>query len=231
MRGLTHLKQGLVLVTGPTGSGKSTTLASMLQTINQEQSKHIVTLEDPIEYLFTSQKSVFKQRELEKDFLSFGQALRSAVRMDPDVIMVGEMRDLETISAAVTVAETGHLVFATLHTLGATETIDRIIDVFPPHQQNQIRMQLSMELRAVISQQLLPSTNGTRVAAREILVNTPAIANLIRENKVSQLGTVLQTSAEDNMLTFDQDVRDLYAENLITRETAEFYMDNPELLN
>ena len=231
VRGLVHLKQGLILVTGPTGSGKSTTLASMVSTVNQEQHKHIVTLEDPIEYLFTANKSVIKQRELYKDFLSYGEALKSVVRMDPDVIMVGEMRDLETISAAMTVAETGHLVLGTLHTLGSAETIDRIIDVFPPHQQNQIRMQLSTALRAVISQQLVTSTSGGRIAAREVMVNTPAIANLIRENKVSQLRTVLQTSAEDNMMTFDQDMRTLFLENLVSRQVAESYMVNPELLN
>ncbi len=227
---LTRLHQGLVLVTGPTGCGKSTSLAAMVQLINQEQKAHIITLEDPVEYLFTAQLSIIRQRELYRDFLSFAEALKHVVRQDPNIIMVGEMRDLETIATALTVAETGHLVLATLHTNGAAETIDRIIDVFPPHQQHQIRLQLSMELRAVISQELLPALNGGRVAAREIMMNTPAVANLIRENKIAQLKTVMQTSAQDGMMTQDQDIKRLYQERLITREIAEAYMENPELL-
>lgn len=228
---MTRLHQGLILVTGPTGCGKSTSLAAMIELINLEQKAHIITLEDPVEYLFTAQQSIIRQRELYRDFLSFAEALKHVVRQDPNVIMVGEMRDLETIAAALTVAETGHLVLATLHTNGSAETIDRIIDVFPPHQQHQIRLQLSMELRAVVSQELLPAINGGRVAAREIMMNTPAVANLIRENKIAQLKTVMQTSAQDGMMTQDQDIKRLYQERLVSRETAMAYMENPELLS
>lgn len=228
---LSRIHQGLILMTGPTGCGKSTSLASMINLINQERREHIVTLEDPIEYLFTPHRSIIRQRELYRDFLSFAEALKHVVRQDPNVIMVGEMRDLETISAALTVAETGHLVLATLHTLGSTETVDRIIDVFPPHQQNQIRLQLSMELRAVVSQQLIPQVGGGRIAAREIMINTPAISNLIRENKAAQLRTVIQTSAQEKMCTLDQNLKQLYQERSISRETAEHYMTNSELLD
>lgn len=227
---LTRLHQGLVLVTGPTGCGKSTSLAAMIQLINQESKANIITLEDPIEFLFTPAQSIIRQRELYRDFLSFSEALKHVVRQDPNVIMVGEMRDLETIAAALTVAETGHLILATLHTNGSAQTIDRIIDVFPPHQQHQIRLQLSMELRAVISQQLLPGSAGSRVVAREIMINTPAVANLIRENKVAQIKTVMQTSAQDNMVTMDQDIKELYQARAITREVATGYLENPELL-
>ncbi len=228
---LTRLHQGLILVTGPTGCGKSTSLAAMIDLINKERREHIVTLEDPIEYIFNMEQSVIRQREQYSDFHSFADALKHVVRQDPDIIMVGEMRDLETISAALTVAETGHLVLATLHTMGSSETIDRIIDVFPQHQQSQIRLQLSMELRAVVSQQLIPRANGGRVAAREIMINTPAINNLIRESKLSQIKTVIQTSAEEQMMTLDQDLKRLYSERLITKETALSYMENPELLD
>lgn len=227
---LTRLRQGLILLTGPTGCGKSTSLAAMVEQINRERKAHIVTLEDPVEFLFTSKESIIRQRELHRDFLSFAEALKHIVRQDPNVIMVGEMRDLETISAALTVAETGHLVFATLHTNGSAETIDRIIDVFPPFQQHQIRLQLSLELRAVISQVLLPAASGGRVAAREVMINTPAVANLIRENKVAQLKTVMQTSAQEDMVTLDQDIKRLYQEQHISREVAKVYMENPELL-
>ncbi|MFH0818490.1 MAG: type IV pilus twitching motility protein PilT [Patescibacteria group bacterium] len=227
---LARLKQGLILVTGPTGSGKSTSLASMINLINKERSAHIVTLEDPVEFLFTSDKSYIRQRQLYDDFLSFPEALKHVVRQDPNIIMVGEMRDLETIAAAITVAETGHLVLATLHTLDASQTIDRIVDVFPPHQQEQIRLQMSMELRAVISQQLIPALHGGRIAAREILINTPAVANLIRENKMTQLKTVLQTSAEEGMNTMDQDLQKLYDQGLISEETANAFMLRPESL-
>lgn len=228
---LLQMKQGLILVTGPTGCGKSTTLAAMIDAVNKERREHIVTLEDPIEYLFTSDKSLIRQRELYRDFLSFAEALKHIVRQDPNIIMVGEIRDLETISAALTVAETGHLVLATLHTMGASQTIDRIIDVFPPYQQDQIRLQLSTELRAVISQQLIPKPTGGRVAAREILINTPAIANLIRENKVAQIRSVIQTSAEDSMITMDQSVKQLFKEGIIEKEVAQLYMLSPELLD
>lgn len=226
---LMRLKQGLVLVTGPTGCGKSTSLAAMIDLINKERKTHIITLEDPIEYVFASNQSYIRQRQLGTDFLSFEQALKHVVRQDPNVIMVGEMRDLETIATAITVAETGHLVLATLHTLNAAQTVDRIIDVFPPHQQEQIRLQLSMELRGVISQQLIPGTKGHRVASREIMITTPAISNLIRENKIPQIRTVLQTSAESGMVSLDQDLRRLYKENLITDETLKAYSAHPEL--
>ncbi|HLD22019.1 MAG TPA: PilT/PilU family type 4a pilus ATPase, partial [Patescibacteria group bacterium] len=198
-------RQGLVLVTGPTGCGKSTSLAAMIDLINTEQQAHIVTLEDPIEYIHASKRSLIRQRQLHSDFLSFPEALKHVVRQDPNVIMVGEMRDLETIAAAITIAETGHLVLATLHTMSAAETIDRIVDIFPPHQQEQIRVQLSLELRGIISQLLLPKMNGGRVAAREILLNTPAVSNLIRENKISQIKLVIQTNSAAGMQTMDQD--------------------------
>ncbi len=227
---LTRIHHGLVLVTGPTGCGKSTSLAAMIQLINQERKENIITLEDPIEFLFTPEQSIIRQRELTRDFVSFSEALKHVVRQDPNVIMVGEMRDLETIAAALTVAETGHLVLATLHTNGSAETIDRIIDVFPPHQQHQIRLQLSMELRAVVSQQLLPAANGGRIAAREIMLNTAAVANLIRENKITQLKTVMQTSAKERMTTMDQHIKQLFKDKLLTKETAAAYMENPEML-
>lgn len=220
-------RQGLILVTGPTGCGKSTSLAAMIDLINTEQRDHIVTLEDPIEFIHTSKQSLIRQRQLHSDFLSFPEALKHVVRQDPNVIMVGEMRDLETIAAAITVAETGHLVLATLHTLNAAQTVDRIVDIFPPYQQDQIRVQLSMELRGIISQQLLPRIAGGRVAAREILVNTPAISNLIRENKVSQMKTVIQTSADVGMQTLDQDIRNLYDRGEVTKEVALSYMTSP----
>ena len=224
---LMHLNQGLVLVTGPTGSGKSTTLAAMIDLINKERNLHIVTLEDPVEFVYEPIKSFIMQRQLGTDFLSFAEGLKRVVRQDPDVILVGEMRDLETISAALTLAETGHLVLATLHTNSAAQTIDRIIDVFPPYQQSQIKMQLSMELRAIISQQLLPRVNGGRVAAREVLLNNSAISNLIRENKVPQITSVLQTSSKDGMVTMDQDLKRLYEAGDISKETAKAYATRP----
>lgn len=224
---LCRLKQGLVLVTGPTGMGKSTTLAAMIDLINAERSVHIVTLEDPIEFLYSPKKAIIKQRQLGTDMMSFAQGLKHVLRQDPNVIMVGEMRDLETIASTITLAETGHLVIATLHTLNAAQTIDRIIDVFPPYQQSQVRMQISLFLKGIISQQLLPGANGGRVAAREVLINTPAIANLIRENKVPQIKTAIQTSAEDGMFTMDQNIKKLYGDGIITEETAMAYMVNP----
>jgi twitching motility protein PilT len=224
---LCRLKQGLVLVTGPTGMGKSTTLAAMIDLINSEQSVNIVTLEDPIEFIYKPKKAVVKQRQLGTDMMSFAQGLKHVLRQDPNVIMVGEMRDLETIASTITLAETGHLVLATLHTLNAAQTIDRIIDVFPPYQQAQVRLQISLFLKGIISQQLLPGANGGRVAAREVLINSPAIANLIRENKVPQIKTALQTSAEDGMFTMDQNIKKLYADNIITEETATAFMVNP----
>lgn len=228
---LIELKQGLILVTGPTGCGKSTSLAAMIEEINSTRAEHIVTLEDPIEFVFESKKSMIVQRELGRDMLSFKEGLKHIVRQDPNVIMVGEMRDLETIAATLTLAETGHLVLATLHTQNAAQTVDRIIDVFPPYQQDQVRIQLSLSLRGVISQRLLPRKSGGRIAAREIMLNTPAIANLIRENKIAQMRTVIQTSAIEKMMTMDQDLRRLYQEGLITRDGAMGYLSNPESLD
>ncbi|NUM25861.1 MAG: PilT/PilU family type 4a pilus ATPase [Candidatus Buchananbacteria bacterium] len=228
---LLNMKQGLILVTGPTGCGKSTTLAAMVEYINSTRSSHIVTLEDPIEFLFKSNKSIIKQRQLHTDMITFESALVHVLRQDPNVIMVGEMRDLKTIAATITLAETGHLVLATLHTHNAAQTIDRIIDIFPPHQQQQIRLQVSMTLNAIISQQLIPKEGGGRVATREVLLNIPSISNLIRENKIAQIRTVLQTSAEEGMITMDQDLINLFNEGLISKETAQGHMLNPEMLN
>jgi len=221
---MTRSKQGLILVTGPTGCGKSTTLAAMIGLINEERTANIVTLEDPVEFLFKSNKSIIKQRQLGTDMSSFNKALKHVLRQDPDVIMVGEMRDLETISATITIAETGHLVLATLHTLNAGQTIDRIVDVFPPFQQNQVRLQVSMSLNGIVSQQLLPKTGGGRIAAREILVNTPAISNIIRENKIPQIKTAIQTSADCGMITLEQDLKRLVKDKLVDKEMAEYYM-------
>jgi twitching motility protein PilT len=228
---LLDLRQGLILLTGPTGCGKSTTLAAMIDYINSNQFCHIITFEDPIEYLFTPKKSVIMQRQLGTDMLSFAAGLKHALRQDPNVIMVGEMRDLETIATTITLAETGHLVLATLHTYNAAQTIDRIIDIFPPHQQGQIRMQMSMTLAGVISQRLLPQKDGGRVAAREIMLNTPAVANLIRENKIAQIRTVIETNSKDGMVSMDQDIKRLVEEKQITKEIAQAYMDNPEMLD
>lgn len=212
--------QGLILVTGPTGCGKSTTLAAMIQRINELRFANIITLEDPIEYIFKPAKSIIKQRQLGADMNTFQDALKHVLRQDPNVIMVGEMRDLETIAATITLAETGHLVLATLHTHNASQTIDRIIDVFPPHQQAQVRLQLSMSLSGVISQKLLPRVGGGRVAVREILINTPAIANIIRENKIPQMRSVIQTSADVGMFSMDFNIRELLEKNLIDEPTA-----------
>ncbi|MGF7056979.1 type IV pilus twitching motility protein PilT [Brassicibacter mesophilus] len=218
---LSRKQRGLILVTGPTGSGKSTTLASMVDIINKERSCHILTLEDPIEYLHKHNKSIINQREIGHDSKSFGNSLRAALRQDPDVILVGEMRDLETVSIAITAAETGHLVLSTLHTLGSAKTIDRIIDVFPPHQKQQIVMQLSTALEGIVSQQLLPKQdNSGRVVALEILVSTPAIRNLIREGKTHQIPTAIQTGAKFGMNTMDNYILDLYKKKIISRETA-----------
>lgn len=228
---LLNLKQGLILLTGPTGCGKSTNMAAMINYINQNMRCHIITLEDPIEYVFHPDRSIIIQRQLGTDILSFSEGLKHSLRQDPNVIMVGEMRDLETIATTITLAETGHLVLATLHTYNAAQTIDRIIDIFPPHQQNQIRMQMSMVLAGVISQRLLQREGGGRAAAREIMVNTPAVANLIRENKISQIKTVIETSAKEGMFTLDQDIYRMYKEKTISRETAVNYMLNPEMLD
>lgn len=229
VKDLSRLTRGLILVTGPTGSGKSTTLASIINQINNERNCHILTLEDPIEYLHKHNKAIVNQREIGSDSQSFANALRGALREDPDVILVGEMRDLETMSIAITAAETGHLVLSTLHTLGAAKTIDRIIDVFPPYQQQQIRVQLSSVIQAIISQQLLINYEGNgRVAAFEVMVATSAIRNLIREDKVHQIDTVIQTGSKYNMQTMDSNLLELYKKGLIKKEVALLQAFNQE---
>jgi len=222
---LTLMPKGLILVTGPTGSGKSTTLAAMIDHINQTQRKHIVTLEDPIEYLYQHRQSIIDQREVGSDTHSFANGLRAALRQDPDVILVGEMRDLETISTAITASETGHLVLATLHTVDAPSTIDRIIDSFPANQQAQIRTQLASVLVAIISQRLLPRKSGKgRVVATEILMNTPAVANLIRSEKVHQIKNMMQTGKALGMHTLDMNIKELVQQNLIDESVAKLYL-------
>lgn len=218
---MSEFPNGLVLVTGPTGSGKSTTLAAMLNEINNTTDAHIITIEDPIEFIYENSKSIIDQREIIAHTESFQNALRAALREDPDVILVGEMRDLETISLAITAAETGHLVFATLHTSGAAKTIDRIINVFPGDRQTQVRSEVSESLRAVVWQQLLQKKVGEgRIAAHEILFNTTAVANLIRENKIHQILSVIETSAGEGMQTMQKSVMSLLAKDLITKEEA-----------
>ncbi len=222
--------RGLVLVTGPTGSGKSTTLAAMIHKINNERAEHIITIEDPIEYTHRSKKSVIVQREVHYDTYSFSAALRSALREDPDVVLIGEMRDLETIASAITIAETGHLVFATLHTNSASQSIDRMIDVFPPHQQPQIRAQLSNILMAVVSQRLIPQIGGGRIAAAEILVATPAVRNIIREGKTHQLEAVIQTGTEFGMQSMDKTLVNLIHNGTISYDDARMVaVDQDEL--
>ncbi len=212
--------RGLVLITGPTGSGKSTTLAALVDKINSERAQHIVTIEDPIEFTHKSKKSAVVQREVHYDTYSFSAALRSSLRQDPDVVLIGEMRDLETISAAITIAETGHLVFATLHTNSAAQSIDRMIDVFPPHQQPQIRAQLSNILMAICSQRLIPAIGGGRVPAAEILITNAAVRNIIREGKSHQLDAVIQTGAEQGMQTMDRTLVNLVQNGTITYDNA-----------
>jgi twitching motility protein PilT len=226
----TEYPRGLVLVTGPTGSGKSTTLAAMVHKINAERSCHIVTIEDPIEFTHKSNRSVIVQREVHYDTFSFSAALRSSLRQDPDVVLIGEMRDLETIAAAITIAETGHLVFATLHTNSAAQSIDRMIDVFPPHQQPQIRSQLSNILMAICSQRLIPAIGGGRIASAEILVATPAVRNIIREGKSHQLDAVIQTGAEFGMQSMDKTLVNLiHAGTISYDEARNFAVDIDEL--
>lgn len=219
----TEFPRGLVLVTGPTGSGKSTTLAALIDKINTEKSHHIITIEDPIEFTHKSKKSVVVQREVHYDTYSFSAALRSSLRQDPDVVLIGEMRDLETISAAITIAETGHLVLATLHTNSAAQSIDRMIDVFPPHQQPQVRSQLANILMGICSQRLIPTIGGGRVAAAEILVTNPAVRNIIREGKAHQLDAVIQTGADQGMQTMDRTLVSLVQSGTITYDSAREY--------
>lgn len=226
---LVHKPNGLIVVTGPTGSGKSTTLAAMVDSINTKERRHIVTIEDPIEYLHSHKRSIVNQREVGSDTRSFAAALRAALRQDPDVILVGEMRDLETMATSLTAAETGHLVLATLHTNDAAQTVNRIIDVFPSHQQQQIRVQLADVLQGIIAQQLVPTKDGRgRVAALEIMVVTPAIRNLIREGKTHQIRSAIQTGAKFNMQTMDKALYDLYRKGLISLEEATKRSANPE---
>lgn len=229
LKKFTTYRQGIVLITGPAGCGKSSTMAALVELVNKERQDHVITVEDPIEFLFESQNCNVVQRHAGEHTISFASALRSALRADPDVIMVGEMRDLETVSMAITAAETGHLVLATLHTTNAIRSIDRIIDVFPPKEQDQIRAMVSESIRGVISQQLLPRADGLgRVPALEIMFSTAAVGNLIREGKTYQLPSVLQTGKKQGMTTMDDSIKDLLKQGLITRETAAFYAENSE---
>ena len=225
------LSKGLVLVTGPAGSGKSTTLACIVNEINNTQEKHIITLEDPIEYLHRHNRSIVSQREINLDTESYVTALRASLRQTPDVILLGEMRDYETIEVAMTAAETGHLVISTLHTIGAANTIDRIIDVFPANQQRQIAVQLSMVLQAVVSQQLVPDTEERLVPAFEIMTVNPAIRNMIRDNKVPQIDGILYSSSKPEMISMDSSLLRLYREKRITAQTAAAYATNPDMLS
>lgn len=218
--------RGLVLVTGPTGSGKSTTLAALIDKINSEKAQHIITIEDPIEFTHKSKRSAIVQREVHYDTYSFSAALRSSLRQDPDIVLIGEMRDLETISAAITIAETGHLVFATLHTNSAAQSIDRMIDVFPPHQQPQVRSQLANILQGICAQRLVPAIGGGRVVAAEVMVANPAIRNIIREGKTHQLDTVIQTGSDQGMQTMDRTLVKLVQSGVVTYDDArEFAVD------
>ncbi len=228
---LANIPRGLVLVTGPTGSGKSTTLACLINLINQKRRCHILTIEDPIEFVYENKNSVIRQREIGQQSHSFASALKHALRQDPDVVLIGEMRDLETIGAALTMAETGHLVFATLHTTDAAQTIDRIVDVFPSYQQQQVRAQLSSTLKAVVCQTLLPRMNSKgRVAAREIMIVTPAISNLIREGKTHQIYGAIDTGARVGMISLDRALADLVKRGLVTVEEAVAKANRPELV-
>ena len=222
--------KGMVLVTGPAGSGKSTTMACLVDKINHSREGHIITLEDPLEFLHRHKKSIVSQREISTDTSNYLTALRAALRQSPDVILLGEMRDHETIQTAMTAAETGHLVLSSLHTIGAANTISRIIDAFDPSQQRQIAIQLSMILRAVVSQQLVPTIDGTMVPAFEIMIMTPAISNLIRDNKTHQIEGMIYTSAKDDMLSMDSSLLQLYKARRITADTALCYCTNPEML-
>ncbi len=231
LKDLAKKQRGLILVTGPTGSGKSTTLAAMIDYMNQNRNEHILTIEDPIEYLHKHDKSIVNQREIGHDSQTFANALRAALRQDPDIILVGEMRDLETIATAITAAETGHLVLSTLHTIGAAKTVDRIIDVFPPHQQQQIRIQLASVIEAVISQQILPRANGSgRVAAFEVMTANTAVRNLVREGKTHQIQTVIQTGSIAGMQTMDASLLDLYKNRVIDKENLRKYSVDTDMV-
>ena len=225
---LYNRKRGLILVTGPTGSGKSTTLAAIIDKVNNNRDCHVITLEDPIEYLHRHKKAMVNQREIGIDSMSYANALRASLREDPDVILVGEMRDFETISVAITAAETGHLVLSTLHTIGAASTVDRVIDVFPPHQQQQIRVQLANVLEAVVSQQLIPTLEKGRAAAFEVLHANHAVRNLIREGKSHQLISVMQTNRKLGMLTMDDAITQLYYDGKISRDQAVLFAVDPD---
>lgn len=226
-----QLRQGFVLLTGPTGQGKSTTLASLINEINFGRPAHIVTIEDPIEYVYPKGSSIISQRELRSDTHSWEVALRSVLREDPDVVLIGEMRDYETISSALTIAETGHLVFSTLHTNSASQTIDRIIDVFPSYQQSQVRLQLSMVLQGIVCQKLIPDTHNSRVPAVEVLIATPSVRNTIREAKTHLIDNIIQTSADIGMFTFETYLKDLIAKGILSEETAKEYAVRPEELS
>jgi len=228
---IVNVPRGLVLVTGPTGSGKSTTLAAMIDYLNDNRYEHILTIEDPIEFVHTSKKCLINQREVHKDTLGFSEALRSALREDPDIILVGEMRDLETIRLALTAAETGHLVFGTLHTTSAAKTIDRIVDVFPAAEKDMVRSMLSESLRSVIAQTLLKKIGGGRIAAHEIMIGTPAIRNLIREAKIAQMYSAIQTGQAVGMQTLDQNLKELVKRGLITRADAKAKAQNRESID
>ena len=231
LKEFTQYNQGIVLVTGPSGCGKSATLAALVDLVNKNRNDHIVTVEDPIEYIFEASGSNINQRHVRRHTESFYSALKSAMRADPDVIMVGEMRDVETISMAITAAETGHLVLATLHTTNAVRSLDRLIDVFPPREQEQIRAMVSESMRGVISQQLLPRKDGTGVEpALEIMFATPAVGNLIRENKTFQLPSVLQTGRKQGMITMDDSIRELLKKGVITPEVARYHAEDPSTM-
>jgi twitching motility protein PilT len=224
----TKYKQGLILITGPTGEGKSTTLAALIEEINMTRGEHILTIEDPVEFIYQPKRSIISQREINRDTHSWSVSLRSALREDPDVVLVGEMRDFETISAALTVAETGHLVFGTLHTSSAAQTIDRIIDVFPASQQNQIRQQLAASLQAVVSQRLVPVTSGGRMAATEVMVAIPSVRNLIREEKIFQIDNIIQTSGEHGMMLMETSLLNMVQRGAVSKEVAIAYSFRPQ---
>jgi twitching motility protein PilT len=224
----TEMKQGFILVTGPTGEGKSTTIAAIINEINMRYAKHILTIEDPIEYLYPQAKSIISQREIGQDTHSWSVALKSALREDPDIVVIGEMRDYDTIQAALTIAETGHLVFSTLHTNSVPQTIDRIVDVFPPRQQNQVRLQLASSLKAVVSQRLVPTIDKrTRIPAIEVLIGNQAVSSVIRENKTHLLDNIIETSSDQGMIILEKYLANLYFEGKISRETALFHSIRP----